>query len=115
MPRRLSAVVMLLVVAVGLVAGCGPRATTSGTASTSASKVITFNPCTQIPADVIKQLADPATVDPDAGLSHRPAWGVCEWRSSWYFLTVRVTSHTLEETKDNPLFHCWNEFRGLGS
>ncbi|WP_169811013.1 DUF3558 domain-containing protein [Nocardia amamiensis] len=110
-----------IAVAVGLcavlaVAGCGQDLSGEPQQSTvaSLSKADLYDPCT-LPADAITAAgADPASKDDNPFLVARDSWKGCAWRSSWYFLDVYSTNHSVAEFKSNDIFHDFRDAQ-LGS
>jgi predicted small secreted protein len=94
----------LLVCAAGLVAGCG---TVDGQAEPvgSAIKESPFEPCDDIPDDVIRELGfDPATEDRDIMGVKQPGRNICFWNGSAGYLSVESNLHGLDTIQRNPSF-----------
>lgn len=97
---------MLLAAAVlpGLVA-CGSSTSGSPSASseTSAAQVKLFDPCTQIPEDVLKSAGvDPATKDSGVAGVHQSGWEICGWRGPKYYITVYSTARPVSDFETKP-------------
>lgn len=96
------------VAATALVSGC--TSTTEGAATEVAAPPATgpidiFNPCTELPDQVLSEVGlDPSTktvtTDPAEGAS---SWRVCGWMTPDQLILVDVfsTSHTLDEARAN--------------
>lgn len=97
---------------VATVAGCGaiidgdPKAEgTSTTTGRDLDKIAVFNPCSELPDNVLTQVGlDPSSkmtiTDPPSGPS---SWRVCDWKPEHgqFAITVFSTSHTIEEARTN--------------
>jgi hypothetical protein len=91
-----------------LAAGCAPSTegtATSAAASTSVGHIEIFNPCTQLPDNILTEAGlNPATknvvTDPPEGES---SWRVCAWRTPDNLIRVTIlsTSHTLDQARAN--------------
>ncbi|MBF6254991.1 DUF3558 domain-containing protein [Nocardia farcinica] len=100
--RRVLVVVAAAAV-VPVLGACG--GTTSGTATTStgAVEVALWNPCTEIPEDLLRQLdVDPATEESGIAGVEQSGWEICKWAGREYFLTVYSTRHTVREIEQKP-------------
>ncbi|WP_280335077.1 DUF3558 domain-containing protein [Nocardia wallacei] len=97
MTRRL-AVVLLVALAPGLGACNGGDEGGSTGAATSSAEAKLWDPCTQIPDDVLQR----AGVDPKAkesGIAGVPqsGWEICAWKGRKYHLNVFSGSRTIQE------------------
>ncbi|MBF6232244.1 DUF3558 domain-containing protein [Nocardia farcinica] len=112
--RRVLVIVAAAAV-VPVLGACG--GTTSGTAttSTSAVEVALWNPCTEIPEDILSRTGvDPHDVE--AGIAGVPqsGWEICSWAGPEYFLTVFSTSRTVQEIREKPGNVEFNEIDAAG-
>lgn len=92
---------------IAAVAGCGANVDgdtrTESTATTNSTTDALFNPCSDLPDNVLTQVGlDPSsksvTTDPPSGPS---AWRVCSWKPEHkqYEIAIFSTIHTVEESR----------------
>ncbi|MBJ8345639.1 DUF3558 domain-containing protein [Antrihabitans sp. YC2-6] len=75
----------------------------SSSAQTTDVPAGTFNPCTDISDQALIDTGlDPDTKTEDFGGVPFVGWKFCAWEGPWYFLTVAVAEHTIEEVRANP-------------
>ncbi|MEV0033266.1 DUF3558 domain-containing protein [Nocardia sp. NPDC050793] len=76
--------------------GCG--GTTEGTPTTSTAQPALWNPCNEIPDDVLRASGvDPATEESGIAGVHQSGWEICAWRGKTYAITVYATRRTVAE------------------
>ncbi|MBF6140367.1 DUF3558 domain-containing protein [Nocardia farcinica] len=66
---------------------------------------VTFNPCTDLPDDVLRSTGvDPSTKRVTTDAAGSSSWRICNWEAIDlpYYLSVASTSHTQEESRNNP-------------
>ncbi|AXK87365.1 Protein of unknown function [Nocardia farcinica] len=100
--RRVLVIVAAAAV-VPVLGACG--GTTSGTAttSTSAVEVALWNPCTEIPDDLLRRVGvDPAKEESGIAGVHQSGWEICTWEGRQYFLTVYSSRRTVQEIREKP-------------
>ncbi|MGV9582053.1 DUF3558 domain-containing protein [Nocardia farcinica] len=100
--RRVLVIVAAAAV-VPVLGACG--GTTSGTATTSTSspQAAIWNPCTQIPDDLLRQLGvDPATEEIGVAGQRQSGWEICGWKGATHYLTVFSTGRTVQEIREKP-------------
>ncbi|MBF6582895.1 DUF3558 domain-containing protein [Nocardia farcinica] len=104
---RTAAVLRAIIAAVGVVGVVGCGATVDGAATTAgdSSGNVTFNPCTDLPDDVLRSTGvDPSTKRVTTDAAGSSSWRICNWEAIDlpYYLSVASTSHTQEESRNNP-------------
>ncbi|MFE9327037.1 DUF3558 domain-containing protein [Nocardia sp. NPDC052278] len=97
---------MLLAAAVlpGLVA-CGSSKSGDATPSsgTSAAPVKLFDPCTQIPDDVLTAAGvKPSTKESGIAGVHQSGWEICGWKAPKYSITVFSTARPVSDFEQKP-------------
>lgn len=100
--RRVLVIVAAAAV-VPVLGACG--GTTSGTAttSTSAVEVALWNPCTEIPDDLLSDAGvDPAKKESGVAGVHQSGWEICTWEGRQYFLAVYSSRRTVQEIREKP-------------
>nr|WP_280193621.1 DUF3558 domain-containing protein [Nocardia farcinica] len=100
--RRVLVIVAAAAV-VPVLGACG--GTTSGTAttSTSAAEVALWNPCTEIPDDLLRQAGvDPAVVESGVAGVHQSGWEICTWRGPTYSMAVYSSTRSVQEIREKP-------------
>ncbi|WP_435593449.1 DUF3558 domain-containing protein [Nocardia sp. bgisy118] len=104
--ERMARRVMLALCAAVLVPGvaaCGGSTEGAATTSTSAAQAALWNPCTEVPDDLLRQLSvDPGTEESGVAGVPQSGWEICKWSGQKYFLTVYSTGRTLQEVRDKP-------------
>ena len=104
MAHRLKLMLLAAAVLPGLVA-CGSSTSGSPSASseTSAAQVKLFDPCTQIPDDVLNAAGvKPSTKESGIAGVHQSGWEICAWDGSKYAVTVFSTGRTMAEFENKP-------------
>ncbi|WP_063037068.1 DUF3558 domain-containing protein [Nocardia grenadensis] len=108
--RTAALIRAILVTAAAAVLATGCTSSTEGAAtgaaaSTTTGSIAIYNPCTELPAQVVAEIGlNPATknvvTDPPEGES---SWRVCAWRTPDNSVRVSIlsTSHTLDEARAN--------------
>ena len=116
MSGRFAAAVAAMAAGVFLLSGCeGGSVNGDTTPSSTSVNAGLFQPCDKIPADAIREAgADPTTATRDVAGVQQTGWAVCRWEGSWYFLTVAVTTHTVDEAKQLSIFHDFRKVDLLG-
>ena len=101
MTHRWKFVLVAAVIAPGVMA-C--ESSTSGSpTSVSAAPVQLFDPCTQIPDDVLRSAGvDPATEESGIAGVHQSGWEICTWKGSKYTLSVLSTDKKVDEFERKP-------------
>ncbi|MCP2288154.1 DUF3558 domain-containing protein [Nocardia amikacinitolerans] len=100
MTRRIVGMMLGAAVVFGAV-GCG--GTTEGTPSTSAAQPALWNPCAEIPDDVLRASGvDPATEESGVAGVHQSGWEICGWIGKSYAITVYSTRRTVAEFEKKP-------------
>ncbi|MGV9614632.1 DUF3558 domain-containing protein [Nocardia xishanensis] len=103
MARRVMLALCAAVVLVPAVAGCEGATEGTPTTSTSAAQVALWNPCTEVPADVLRQTGvDPSNVESGIAGVHQSGWEICRWVAPKYFMTVFSTKRTVQEIRAMP-------------
>ncbi|MEU3009542.1 DUF3558 domain-containing protein [Nocardia asteroides] len=101
MNRAVTALVIAGVAVVG-VAGCESGETSSRGATTTAKPVL-WNPCAEIPDDVLKAAGvDPGTEEAGLAGVPQPGWEICGWMGPEYSLTVYTTGKTAKAFEQMP-------------
>lgn len=94
MSRRIVGMV-LMAVAASVATACG--GTTDGT-PTTATPAALWNPCTQIPDQVLRDAGvDPATEESGIGGVHQSGWEICSWNAPEFSLAVFSTGRVVAE------------------
>ncbi|MFI2478226.1 DUF3558 domain-containing protein [Nocardia xishanensis] len=103
MARRVMLALCAAAVLVPAVAGCEGATEGTPATSTSAAQVALWNPCTEVPDGLLRQLSvDPATEESGVAGVPQSGWEICKWSGQKYFLTVYSTERTLREVRDKP-------------
>ncbi|MGW4742422.1 DUF3558 domain-containing protein [Nocardia xishanensis] len=103
MARRVMLALCAAVVLVPAVAGCEGATEGTPTTSTSAAQVALWNPCTEVPDGLLRQIGvDPATEESGVGGVHQSGWEICGWKGARFYLTVFSTKRTVQEVRDKP-------------
>ncbi|MEU5404879.1 DUF3558 domain-containing protein [Nocardia asteroides] len=101
MNRAVTALVIAGVAVVG-VAGCESGETSSRGATTTAKPAL-WNPCAEIPDEVLKAAGvDPGTEEAGLGGVPQPGWEICGWSGREYSLTVYSTSKSVRDFEQKP-------------
>ncbi|WP_245668686.1 DUF3558 domain-containing protein [Nocardia xishanensis] len=91
------------VVLVPAVAGCEGATEGTPTTSTSAAQVALWNPCTEVPDGLLRQIGvDPATEESGVAGVPQSGWEICSWNAAKYHVTVFSTKRTSEEIRNKP-------------
>ncbi|WP_431957159.1 DUF3558 domain-containing protein [Nocardia lijiangensis] len=102
MARRVMLGVCAAVLVLGT-AACAGSTEGTATTSTSAAQAALWNPCTELPDDLLRQIGvRPATEESGIAGVHQSGWEICTWAAPKYFLTVFSTSHTTAEVRNKP-------------
>ncbi|WP_025346614.1 DUF3558 domain-containing protein [Nocardia nova] len=92
--------IVLLAAVVPVLAACND-VEGNGVAGTSAAAAPLWDPCTQIPDDVLQQAGvDPATKESGIAGVHQSGWEICNWRGRTYHLNVLSTGRAPEEIEN---------------
>ncbi|MEU2255765.1 DUF3558 domain-containing protein [Nocardia xishanensis] len=103
MARRVMLALCAAAVLVPAVAGCEGATEGTPATSTSAAQVALWNPCTEIPADVLRQTGvNPSDVESGIAGVHQSGWEICTWTAPKYFMTVFSTKRTVAEFRKMP-------------
>ncbi|MGY4102464.1 DUF3558 domain-containing protein [Nocardia sp. R16R-3T] len=99
MAHRLKLMLLATAVLPGLVA-CGNSKNGSPSASgeTTAAPVTLFDPCTQIPDEVLNAAGvNPSTKESGVAGVHQSGWEICNWKGPKYSLGVFSSARTVRE------------------
>ncbi|WP_167471872.1 DUF3558 domain-containing protein [Nocardia arthritidis] len=107
MGRQATATITALTGVLLLASGCGPDKQgqpAPTTVDTSAATAALWDPCTQIPDQLLRQIGvDPATKKSDILDVPEPGWKICDWHDSElphnFNVGVLSTIHTVDEFK----------------
>ncbi|MDO3651274.1 DUF3558 domain-containing protein [Nocardia mangyaensis] len=73
-----------------------------------------FDPC-NVPDEVLLAAgADPASKDDNPFSAPSSSWKGCGWRAGDFFVDLFSTTHTMEEFRENTLFHDFQEVTTAG-
>ncbi|WP_431968082.1 DUF3558 domain-containing protein [Nocardia sp. bgisy134] len=104
--ERMARRVMLALCAAVLVPGvaaCGGSTEGAATTSTSAAQAALWNPCTEVPDDLLRQIGvDPATEEKGLAGVDQSGWEICTWAAPKYYLTIFSSDRTEQEIRNKP-------------
>ncbi|WP_227984954.1 DUF3558 domain-containing protein [Nocardia spumae] len=95
--RRLA--IVLLAAVVPVLAACNSGdGNSSADPATSAATATLWDPCTQIPDDVLRRAGvDPSTKQSGIAGVHQSGWEICNWKGKQYTLAVLSGNHSVQE------------------
>ncbi|MFE3289428.1 DUF3558 domain-containing protein [Rhodococcus sp. NPDC059234] len=96
---------MLVIGVVGaglLLAGCGSGETDGKADAAGAAGEPVFSPCDDIPDDAVTAIGvDPATQSRDILGVKQPGWNICGWSGQRYSVSVFATNYKLQDVRSN--------------
>ncbi|GEM33408.1 hypothetical protein NN3_44150 [Nocardia neocaledoniensis NBRC 108232] len=100
--KRTGTALLVAGLAVAGLAGCESEQTSSQGSTTTAAPAL-WNPCTEIPDDVLRSAGvDPGTEEKGVGGHDQSGWEICAWDAPEYALTVYTTNKTVEQFEQKP-------------
>lgn len=93
--------IVLLAAVVPVLAACNGADDGGSGSTTSAAAVKLWDPCTQIPDDVLRKTGvDPATKESGIAGVHQSGWEICNWKGKQYTVNVLSGKRSVQEIEN---------------